>query len=177
MGLKDSIADGISDIISRASEDNRLLVSVVLLLWVSAIASAFIDNIPYTATMVPVVIELANDPTLGLELGPLAWALALGACLGGNGTIIGASANVVAAGLAEGSGNDISFNRFFRTGFPIMILTIITSTFYVIVRYAIVWDSNIIPFTIIAAMMAASLFTTPIIYGKFADSIDDSEVE
>ena len=71
MGLIDSIADGISDVISRASEDNRLMVSVVLLLWVSAIASAFIDNIPYTATMVPVVIELANDPNLGLELGPL----------------------------------------------------------------------------------------------------------
>ena len=176
-GLIDTIADGISDIISRASEDNRLMVSVVLLLWVSAIASAFIDNIPYTATMVPVVIELANDPNLGLELGPLAWALALGACLGGNGTIIGASANVVAAGLAEGSGNDISFNRFFRTGFPIMILTIMTSTVYVIVRYAIVWQSNVIPFVIIAAMMAASLFYTPIIYGKFADSIDDSEVE
>ena len=60
MGLIDSIADGISDVISRASEDNRLMVSVVLLLWVSAIASAFIDNIPYTATMVPVVIELCQ---------------------------------------------------------------------------------------------------------------------
>lgn len=177
MGLIDSIADGISDVISRASEDNRLMVSVVLLLWVSAIASAFIDNIPYTATMVPVVIELASDPNLGLELAPLAWALALGACLGGNGTIIGASANVVAAGLAEGSGNDISFNRFFKTGFPIMILTIMTSTVYVIVRYAIEWDNNVIPFVIIAAMMAASLFYTPIIYGKFADSVDDSEVE
>jgi Na+/H+ antiporter NhaD/arsenite permease-like protein len=177
MGLIDSIADGISGIISRASEDNRLMVSVVLLLWVSAIASAFIDNIPYTATMVPVVIELANDPNLGLELGPLAWALALGACLGGNGTIIGASANVVAAGLAEGSGNDISFNRFFKTGFPIMILTIMTSTVYVIVRYAIEWESNIIPFIIIGGMMAASLLCTPIIYGKFADSVDDSEVE
>ena len=101
MGLIVSIADGISTTISKASPDNRLMVAVLLLLWVSAIASAFIDNIPYTATMVPVVIELASDPNLGLSLGPLAWALALGACLGGNGTIIGASANVVAAGLAE----------------------------------------------------------------------------
>ena len=83
----------------------------------------------------------------------------------------------MAAGLAEGSGNDISFNRFFKTGFPIMILTIMTSTVYVIVRYAIVWESNIIPFILIGGMMAASLLCTPIIYGKFADSVDDSEVE
>ena len=104
MGLIDAIADGISDTIKQADESNRLMVAVLLLLWVSAIASAFIDNIPYTATMVPVVIELASNPELGLALGPLAWALALGACLGGNGTIIGASANVVAAGLAEEAG-------------------------------------------------------------------------
>ena len=83
MGLIDSIADGISNTISRASPENRLMVAVLLLLWVSGVASAFIDNIPYTATMVPVVIELASDPSLGLSLGPLAWALALGACLGG----------------------------------------------------------------------------------------------
>ena len=142
----------------------------------SAIASAFIDNIPYTATMVPVVIELANDPTLGLELGPPAWALALAPALAGMAQSLEPRPTWWPRAL-RGISNDISFNRFFRTGFPIMILTIITSTFYVIVRYAIVWDSNIIPFTIIAAMMAASLFTTPIIYGKFADSIDDSEVE
>ena len=68
MGLIDAIATGISDAISQASEENRLMVAVLLLLWVSAIASAFIDNIPYTATMVPVVIELACDPDLNLLL-------------------------------------------------------------------------------------------------------------
>lgn len=183
MGLIDSIADGISTTISKASPDNRLMVAVLLLLWVSAIASAFIDNIPYTATMVPVVIELASDPNLGLSLGPLAWALALGACLGGNGTIIGASANVVAAGLAEESGNDISFNRFFKTGFPIMILTLLTSTIYVVVRYAVDWEvnwnplGNLAPAIIIGSMMIASLSLTPYVYGKFSGSVDDTEVE
>ena len=164
MGMIEMIADLISDTVSRASEENRLMVAVLLLLWVSAIASAFIDNIPYTATMVPVVIELASDPTLGLALGPLAWALALGACLGGNGTIIGASANVVAAGLAEESGNDISFNRFFRTGFPIMILTLLLSTVYAVVRYAIEWSNPIIPFVIISLLVIGSLCLTPIVY-------------
>ena len=165
MGMIDTIADGISDTIKGASEQNRLMVSVLLLLWVSAIASAFIDNIPYTATMVPVVIKLAEDPELGLELAPLAWALALGACLGGNGTIIGASANVVAAGLAEESGYDISFNRFFKTGYPIMLLSVALATVYCIVRYAIQWDNGLIPAAIIGAMMIASLSLTPMIYG------------
>ena len=183
MGLIDSIADGISNTISRASPENRLMVAVLLLLWVSGVASAFIDNIPYTATMVPVVIELASDPSLGLSLGPLAWALALGACLGGNGTIIGASANVVAAGLAEESGNDISFNRFFKTGFPIMILTLLTSTVYVVVRYAIDWEDTLLPTgsltpaIIIGFMMVASLCMLPHVYGLFSSSTDETEAE
>ena len=176
MGLIEMIADLISDTVSKASEANRLMVAVLLLLWVSAIASAFIDNIPYTATMVPVVIELASDDTLGLELGPLAWALALGACLGGNGTIIGASANVVAAGLAEESGNDISFNRFFRTGFPIMILTLLLATVYCVVRYAIEWSNDIIPMAIIAVLIAGSLSLTPLVY-KDLENIDIKDLD
>jgi len=176
MGLIEMIADLISDTVSKASPDNRLMVAVLLLLWVSAIASAFIDNIPYTATMVPVVIELASDPTLNLDLGPLAWALALGACLGGNGTIIGASANVVAAGLAEESGNDISFNRFFRTGFPIMILTLILSTIYSVVRYAIEWSNPAIPFVIITLLIVGSLALTPLVY-KDLDNLENVDIK
>jgi Na+/H+ antiporter NhaD/arsenite permease-like protein len=176
MGLIEMIADLISDTVSKASEANRLMVAVLLLLWVSAIASAFIDNIPYTATMVPVVIELASDDTLGLELGPLAWALALGACLGGNGTIIGASANVVAAGLAEESGNDISFNRFFRTGFPIMILTLFLATVYCVVRYAIEWPNDMIPMAIITVLIIGSLGLTPLVY-KDLENIDVKDLD
>ena len=176
MGLIEMIADLISDTISKASPDNREMVAILLLLWVSAIASAFIDNIPYTATMVPVVIQLASDPELGLALGPLAWALALGACLGGNGTIIGASANVVAAGLAEDSGDDISFNRFFRTGFPIMLLTLVISTVYCVVRYAITWSNDAYPFIIIALLIIGSLSLTPLVY-KDIESIDMSDFD
>lgn len=116
--------------------------------------------------MVPVVIELASDPELNLALGPLAWALALGACLGGNGTIIGASANVVAAGLAEEAGHDISFNRFFKTGFPIMLLSVALATVYCVVRYAIDWPNQMVPAVIIVSMMIGSLALTPMIYGS-----------
>ncbi|MDC0055567.1 ArsB/NhaD family transporter [Deltaproteobacteria bacterium] len=119
----------------------QLTVAILLLLWVSAIASAFIDNIPYTATMVPVVLvmaqPIANGGELGLELQPLIWALAFGACLGGNGTLIGASANVVTAGMAEEEGYKISFNEFFKTGFPVMILTTAIVTLYCMLVY--VW--------------------------------------
>ena len=166
MGLIDEIADLISESISRAPQENRLMVAILLLLWVSAIASAFIDNIPYTATMVPVVIELASNPELGLQnsLGPLAWALALGACLGGNGTIIGASANVVAAGLAEESGNDISFNRFFRTGFPLMLFTVAIATVYCIIRYTLEWPSEWMMWAVIATLSIISLSFTGMVY-------------
>jgi len=175
MGLIEIIADLISGTISKASAGNRLMVAVLLLLWVSAIASAFIDNIPYTATMVPVVIELATDPALDLPLGPLAWALALGACLGGNGTIIGASANVVAAGLAEDAGEDISFNRFFRTGFPIMLMTLAIATVYCVIRYAIDWSTPIIPVALIAILVVGSLSLSPLVY-KDIELIDVGEL-
>lgn len=157
MGLIDSIAQGLADAVKVAPPEHRLLVAVVLLLWVSAIASAFIDNIPYTATMVPVIIDLAQNESLGLDLGPLAWALALGACLGGNGTIIGASANVVAAGLAEEAGTEISFNRFFKTGFPMMLFSIVIATVYSVARYAVEWDSMLIPAIIIIISIIANV--------------------
>ena len=86
----------------------NLTLAIIIILWVSAIASAFIDNIPFTATMLPIIAFLSRTIP-GAETGVLWWALALGACLGGNGTMIGASANVVTVGLAEKAGYSISF--------------------------------------------------------------------
>ena len=113
----------------------RLTAGILILLWVSAIVSAFLDNIPYTATMIPIVLQIANN--LDMPLEPLIWALAFGACLGGNGTLIGASANVVTAGLSEEAGHPISFNEFFKAGFPVMILTTFIISFYMILVYII----------------------------------------
>jgi Na+/H+ antiporter NhaD/arsenite permease-like protein len=105
----------------------------ILILWVSAIASAFIDNIPFVATMIPMIKEMGE---LGItDLEPLWWSLALGACLGGNGTLIGASANVIVAGLAAKEGHHISFGKFLLIAFPLMILSIIICTFYIYLRY------------------------------------------
>ncbi|MFT9848563.1 ArsB/NhaD family transporter [Aneurinibacillus sp. REN35] len=105
----------------------------LLILWMSAIASAFVDNIPFVATMIPMIQEMGKIGISDLE--PLWWSLALGACLGGNGTLIGASANVIVAGMAAKEGHHISFVKFMFIGFPLMIISIIISTVYVYVRY------------------------------------------
>ena len=112
----------IADWILNLSAGN-FVVACSLILWVAAIMSAFVDNIPFTATMLPIVAYLSNVIP-GAE-NTLWWALALGACFGGNGTIIGASANVVTMGIAESRGYKISFIGFMKTAFPYMIITII----------------------------------------------------
>lgn len=117
-------------------QTTRLAAAILIVLWVSAIASAFIDNIPYTATMIPIVLIIADN--LGAYLlEPMIWALAFGACLGGNGTLIGASANVVTAGMSEDAGYPISFNEFFKAGFPVMILTTFIVSLYMLLVYVV----------------------------------------
>jgi len=135
MKVIDYIGGFVETGIESFSEEYRLAAAVVIILWVSAIASAFIDNIPYTATMIPIVLSLSVE--LSLDLGPLIWALAFGACLGGNGTLIGASANVVTAGLSEEAGYPISFNEFFKAGFPVMLLSTFIVTFYMVLVYVV----------------------------------------
>ena len=105
----------------------------LLILWLSAIVSSFLDNIPFVATMIPLIQDMGTMGVSNLE--PLWWSLALGACLGGNGTIVGASANLIVAGMAAERGHNISFMNFFKIGFPVMILTILISTVYVYLRY------------------------------------------
>lgn len=104
-----------------------------LVLWVSAIASAFVDNIPFVATMIPMLQEMGR--LSGMNLEPVWWSLALGACLGGNGTLIGASANVVVAGIAEKNGYKISFREFLYIAFPLMLVSIVLSHIYIYFRY------------------------------------------
>lgn len=118
-GLIQMVADGVFHV-SKGS----LTAAVLVTLWVSALASSIIDNIPFTATMLPIVAYL-TEVLPGAQGGILWWALALGACLGGNGTLIGASANVVTVGIAEREGYPVSFRQYFRIAFVPMIITII----------------------------------------------------
>lgn len=111
----------------------NLTLTAILLLWVSAFASAIVDNIPFVAAMIPLLKDVGAMS--GMPMDPLWWSLALGACLGGNGTLIGASANVVVAGIAERNGLKITFWGFTRVGMPLMIVSIIIATGYVYLRY------------------------------------------
>jgi len=110
-----------------------LVTTSMLILWLSAIASAFLDNIPFVATMIPMIQEMGNMGVGNLE--PLWWSLALGACLGGNGSLIGASSNLIVAGMSGKEGHPIRFVQFLKYGFPLMILSIILSSIYIYLRY------------------------------------------
>ncbi|NFB57493.1 hypothetical protein EXM89_14385 [Clostridium botulinum] len=111
----------------------NLVMTGIFVLWISAIASAFIDNIPFVATMIPLIKAMGTMG--GMDIVPLWWALSLGACLGGNGTMIGASANLVVIGIAEKSGYKISFKDYFKLGFPVMLVSIIICTAYLLMFF------------------------------------------
>jgi Na+/H+ antiporter NhaD/arsenite permease-like protein len=128
-GLIQVIANFVKDL-----SQGNLTVAIVIILWVSAIASAFIDNIPFTATMLPIIAFL-NQTIPGAESGVLWWSLALGACLGGNGTMIGASANVVTVGMLEKAGYHISFLDYMKACWWPMVITVTMGMVYLLIAY------------------------------------------
>jgi Na+/H+ antiporter NhaD/arsenite permease-like protein len=125
------IVGGVAEAIATAADGNVATASIALL-WISAIASAIVDNIPYTATAIPIVQNLVDD---GMAADPLWWSLALGACLGGNLTLVGASANIVTANLAARSGHAIGFVEFMKYGSVVVVESLVISTIYVWLRY------------------------------------------
>jgi Na+/H+ antiporter NhaD/arsenite permease-like protein len=125
MGL---VAQGMSPVVSG----NRAL-GVSAVLWISSLTSAFIDNIPFTASFIPVLTDLGN--LSGVSVYPLWWALSAGAGLGGNGTIIGASANVIATGLAQARGVKITFMEFAKVGMVILVLTTAVANLILLARF------------------------------------------
>ena len=112
-----------------------LAVTALAIMWISAVASAVVDNIPFVATMIPMIKSMA--PSFGGPEGlmPLWWSLALGACLGGNGSLVGASANLIVAGMAERAGHRIRFLPFMMLAFPMMLMSIVIASVYVYIRY------------------------------------------
>ncbi|XP_026322649.1 P protein-like [Hyposmocoma kahamanoa] len=137
LGLILYIGGLMEQLIIQVDEKARLAAAIVIIVWVSGIISAFVDNIPLTTMMVRVVNNMATNPNLNLPLGPLIWALLFGACLGGNGTLIGASANVVCAGVAEQHGYKFTFSKYFKTGFPIMIGHFTVASFYLLLCHCV----------------------------------------
>mgnify|MGYP001852845620 FL=1 len=112
---------------------NNEALGIIVILWVSAIISSFLDNIPFVATLIPLILTMESG---GVDVTPLWWALSLGACLGGNGTLIGASANVVLAGVSSKNGYPITFMQYTKIGFPLMLISILISMVYLLLRFA-----------------------------------------
>jgi Na+/H+ antiporter NhaD/arsenite permease-like protein len=109
-----------------------------LILWGSGTASAFLDNIPFVATMIPLIREMASLTGLPADsptINTLWWSLALGACLGGNGTLIGASANVIVSGIAKRKGKGIGYFEYLKTGAPLTILSLLVTQLYLWWRF------------------------------------------
>ena len=126
--VKAGAIDLLSSIVLQISGGNPWLL-FFMIIWISAIASAFMDNIPFAATMIPLIFAIYNTESVAavfgsLAINPLWWALSLGVGFGGNGTLIGSSAGIVATGLAEIKGHRITFNQFLRVGFPFMIASV-----------------------------------------------------
>jgi Na+/H+ antiporter NhaD/arsenite permease-like protein len=130
-GFVGGIASALTNVAGGASA-----LTAIVVIWGSGIASGIVDNIPFTATMIPVIQDLAKAEGLSdEEVRPLWWSLALGADFGGNLTLIGASANVVVAGMSERAGQKISFVRFMLYGIPVTLVSLVVATVYVLVRY------------------------------------------
>jgi Na+/H+ antiporter NhaD/arsenite permease-like protein len=126
-GALAEVADGIAS----ATGGDRV-AELLGILWASAAGSAAVDNIPFTAAMIPVVDQLGG----GTGDDAYWWVLALGACFGGNATIVAAAANVAASGMAARAGQPIGFLTFLRYGVPVTVMSLILATVYVMVRYA-----------------------------------------
>lgn len=112
----------------------NMVLTMLIILWVSAIVSSFLDNIPFVATLIPMILAIQAES--GMDVTPFWWALSLGACLGGNGTLIGASANVVLSGISNKNGYPITFMSYLKVGFPMMILSVAISMVYLLLRFA-----------------------------------------
>jgi len=133
-GLEETgVLKALADYIGKVASGSTIIV-LTIILWVSAFASAVVDNIPFAATMIPVIINLSQ--VTGVNLHSQAWALALGTDIGGNGTPIGASANVVGIAIAEKEGYRISWGKYCKYALPVMILVVGVGWLYLMVRYA-----------------------------------------
>lgn len=110
------------------------MVTMLVLLWASALLSSILDNIPFVATLIPLILAMQAD---GIDVTSFWWAISLGACLGGNGTMIGASANVVLSDISTKHGYPITFKSYLKVGMPFMLLSIVIATVFLVVKFDI----------------------------------------
>lgn len=128
-GVIDMLANGLIDITG-----GDMMITIIVLVWASAIISSFLDNIPMVATLIPIILAIGNT---GVDIMPYWWAISLGACIGGIGTQIGASANVVLSGMSKTYGYPITFMEYTKVGFPMMLVFTAISCVYLVLRFCV----------------------------------------
>jgi len=129
-GFINMLANGVVELTRGRAKETSLAI-----LWLSGVFSAFIDNVPFVAAMIPVIEHIGEVAKQITDINPLWWSLALGTCLGGNGTLIGASANIVAVGIAKHNGYHIRFRDFTKVSAVFTLLSLVICTFYILLRY------------------------------------------
>ncbi len=132
--VKTGFIDSMASAIVESTQGNTKKASMMIL-WMSGVLSAFIDNVPFVAAMIPMVKTMGNMIGGGVDMHPVWWSLALGTCLGGNGTLIGASSNIVAVGIASRNGFRITFKQFTIIGLIFTLNSLVFSALYVLIRY------------------------------------------
>ena len=132
---KVGIIKAIADLMVETTGTHYVILMLVIL-WVSALCSAILDNIPFVATLIPLIMTMEAE---GIDVWPLWWAVSIGACFGGNGTLIGASANVVLTGIAGRRGYPITFIDFLKIGMPVMLMSVVLATGYLLVLFGGYW--------------------------------------
>lgn len=143
LGLIDFVGDQAFRVISEADSNFRMLIAMGTLIWVGGIASALVDNIPIATMLSQVTIKLAFNSHLGLPLRPMIWAMCFGTGLGANGGLFGSASNIVVAGVALKHGHDIEFFSFLFLGLPIMIITCLIATTYLIIAHEFLHWQNV----------------------------------
>ncbi len=144
-GLVESGVIGKLSVLLMQSTHGNLTITAIAVIWISGFLSAIVDNIPYVATMIPLIKDVAvqmglahpgmTPEQIAKMVEPLWWSLSLGACLGGNGTLVGASANVVGAGICTKAGYKVTFWEFTKYGAILTVISLIISTAYIYLRY------------------------------------------
>ncbi|XP_055326163.1 P protein-like [Sitodiplosis mosellana] len=141
LGLIKWISKQTEELILLVDEDYRLALAIFIVLWVSALTSSVVDSIPVTAMMVKIVVSLAENQALNLPVQPMAYALAFGSTFGGNGSLYGASSNIVCAGVAEKLGHKITFSQYFKVGFPVMFGNVLLVTGNLLIAHVLLeWN-------------------------------------
>jgi len=140
LGMIKAVGDVLADTIRGVDVSSRLPVAVVLVLWVSTLGSAFLESLPYTTTMTYILADLQNSGDLGIPVEPLSWALSVGACVGGIGSIMGSSANLVGMAVSErySPDNPIKSTDFLMYGFPTLLKITVVGTFYQLLLFCVI---------------------------------------